>query len=84
MKEKEQMQWKEENKVEQKFCKTEERDFKKKNQRSSHTSDEQENPQLNKALRNLRQRTKSRKILTEAMKRKRLLSLKKHENKIQM
>lgn len=54
------------------------------NQRSSQTTEEKENPQLNKALRNPRQRTKSRKILKVAMKRKRLLYLKKLKNKIQM
>lgn len=47
-------------------------------------TEEKENSQLNKALRNPRQRTKSRKILNVAMKRKRLLYLKKLKNKIQM
>lgn len=47
-------------------------------------TEEKENSQLNKALRNPRQRTKSRKILKVAMKRKRLLYLKKLKNKIQM
>lgn len=76
------MKWEEKSKAEEKFCRTE--DFFFLNQRSSQTTEEKEKSQQNKAVRNPRQRTKSRKILTVAMKRKRLLYLKKLKNKLQM